>query len=341
MALLVLISLTPLFVRNYTFVCGVEGPTDRFKVCWAGYRTRWANLLVLPKRMRAGLQCLEETLKMTLLGKSFTVVIFLLSLTFMVLALAVNASHRNWRDLVLGDQGYKAQIEAISRENQQLLDAQQRAQAALNREQAARRTALASLQTQLNSLEEELTVATAQVTQLEAQNTILVQSEEDRAKLSASLTQQAKDLRAEIIKEQQDRDKLFAQTLLLTDQLNELRGVRQGLETRNNALVKELTRFREIADHHGINVDDPLDGAPPERNGNILVVDRPSSLVEISIGYDDGLRPGHFLDVTRKGRYVGRLRVRNTDPNRSVAEILRDYNEGIIQEGDRVDTSID
>ncbi len=38
---------------------------------------------------------------MTLLGKSFSVVILVLSAVFMVLALAVNASHRNWRDVVL------------------------------------------------------------------------------------------------------------------------------------------------------------------------------------------------------------------------------------------------
>ena len=61
----------------------------------------------------------------------------------------------------------------------------------------------------------------------------------------------------------------------------------------------------------------------------------------ISIGSDEGLRAGHFLEVTRAGRYVGKLKVRNTEPDRSVAEILKDYSEGILQEGDRVDTTLD
>ncbi|TWU06234.1 hypothetical protein [Stieleria varia] len=278
---------------------------------------------------------------MTLLGKAFTVVIFLLSLTFMVLALVVNASHRNWRDLVLGATGYKATIEAIDVENQQLRDAAEEAQASLAREQAARRTALAALQTQLDQLTNELELSVNTNQKLEAKNTELAQLDRSRAEELQRLTEANTILRGQIRKEQEDRDKLFAETLVLTDNLNEVRGVRQELEVRNDALQKQLTRFREIADHMGIRPEDPLDGAPPERNGNILVVDRPKSLVEVSIGYDDGLRKGHFLNVTRDGRFITRLRVRETDPNRSVAEIMRDYNEGIILEGDRVDTSID
>jgi hypothetical protein len=38
---------------------------------------------------------------------------------------------------------------------------------------------------------------------------------------------------------------------------------------------------------------------------------------------------------------MGRLKVRNTEPDRAVAEILTDYSEGILQEGDRVDTTIE
>ena len=99
--------------------------------------------------------------------------------------------------------------------------------------------------------------------------------------------------------------------------------------------------FEEVIAAKGIDINEPLDGAPPERNGNILLIDRPSDLVLISIGSDEGLRAGHFLEVTRKGRYVGKLKVRNTEPDRAVAEILRDYSEGILEEGDRVDTTLD
>ena len=155
------------------------------------------------------------------------------------------------------------------------------------------------------------------------------------------LTGLNKKLRQQIRTEQADRDKLFAQLLQLTDQMNELRGVRQELEIRNNALTKQITRFKEVVDHIGVDITEPLHGAPPKRNGNVLVINRPKLLVEVSIGHDDGLRNGHLLEVTRQGRYVGKLRVRNTEPNRAVAEIMRDYSEGIIEEGDRVDTTLE
>lgn len=278
---------------------------------------------------------------MTLLGKSFTVIIFLLSLSFMVLALAVNASHRNWRDVVLGPSGYREKIQAISRQNEQLEDAQQRAQAALSREQVARRTALASLQTQLDELTKQIQTKITAAQQLQSALSNLTQSDKIKALELQTLTDATKNLREDVKKEQQDRDELFAQTLVLQDNLNEARGVRLELETRNQGLQKELTRFREVADHMGIDPNAPLDGAPPERNGNVLVINRPKGLIEVSIGSDDGLRTGHELEVTRKSRYIGRLKVLKATPNRAVAEIMKDYSEGFILEGDRVDTSIE
>ncbi|MEM6474237.1 MAG: hypothetical protein AAF802_32160, partial [Planctomycetota bacterium] len=139
--------------------------------------------------------------------------------------------------------------------------------------------------------------------------------------------------------EQENRDSLFAETLVLQDSLNEALGVRLELETRNQNLQSELTRFREVADYKGIDINAPLDGAPPERNGVVLVINRSKGLAEVSIGEDDGLRSGHELDVTRDNRYIGRLRVLKLSPNRAVAQIMKNYSEGFIEEGDRVDTS--
>ena len=93
---------------------------------------------------------------MTLLGKSFSVIILILSLTFMVLSLAVNASHRNWKDVVIdgvnGQPGLRDQIEAIENTNEQLRDSEANLREDLAREQAARRTAIGSLATQLVAL---------------------------------------------------------------------------------------------------------------------------------------------------------------------------------------------
>ena len=282
---------------------------------------------------------------MTLLGKFFSVVIFLLSAVFLVLALAVNASHRNWRDVVItgvdGQPGLKDKIETISRENEQLRNSRDRIQADLNREQASRSTALAALQTQLDQLRDDLLISEKSAQPLESTNNLLSATDLSRAQELERLTAENGQLRSQIRAEQQDRDTLFTETLTLTDQMNTLRGFKQELEVRNQQLIAQATRFKEVMTSKGIDVNEPLDGAPPDRNGNILQIDRPSSLVLVSIGYDEGLRKGHLLEVTRDGRYMGKLKVRNTEPDRSVAEILEDYSEGILQEGDRVDTTIE
>ena len=278
---------------------------------------------------------------MTLLGKSFSVIIMLLSLVFMVLALAVNATHRNWRDVVVGAGGLNDRVKEVSAENERLNDARRVIQASLDREQAARQTALAALQTQMDQTAAELEANLAKNQQLEAQNTVLIQLDKSRAEALEKLTAETKRLRAQIRTEQADRDRLFAETLDLANQMNELRGLRIALEDRNQALLQQVTRYKEVVDSKGIDISAPLHGAPPERNGNILVVNRAKLLVELSIGSDEGLRNGHLLEVTRGGRYVGKVRVRQTEPNRSVAEILRNYSEGIIEEGDRVDTTLE
>lgn len=282
---------------------------------------------------------------MTLLGKCLTALILILSVMFAALALVATASHKNWRDVVLtgvnGQPGLKDQIEAIDRDNQQLRDQRDRTKNALAREQIARKTALAALQTQLDRLQEELGRSGAEVEGLRTQVTELTTSDLNKTKQLETLTGENARLRTSVRDEQAARDTLFTTTLELTDKMNVLRGFKQRLEQRNKQLMAQATRFEEVIAARGIDINEPLDGAPPERNGNILQIDRPSHLVLISIGSDEGLRAGHFLEVTRAGRYVGKLKVRNTEPDRSVAEILKDYSEGILQEGDRVDTTLD
>ena len=282
---------------------------------------------------------------MTLLGKCLTALILILSVMFAALALVANASHKNWRDVVLkgvnGEPGLKDQIEAIDRDNRQLREQRDRTKNSLARERVSRKTALAALQTQLDLKTDELGRSGAEVEGLRTQVTVLTQTDLDKTKQLETLSAENARLRTSVREEQAARDTLFTTTLELTDQMNVLRGFKQRLEQRNKQLMAQATRFEEVISARGIDINEPLDGAPPERNGNILQIDRPSHLVLVSIGSDEGLRPGHFLEVTRAGRYVGKLKVRNTEPDRSVAEILKDYSEGILQEGDRVDTTLD
>jgi len=276
---------------------------------------------------------------MNLWGKSLAMAVLLLAGVFVVMALLVNASHRNWRDVVLAEDGMLAQKESILETQNELRGARALVQAAWDREQAAGRTAIAEAQTQIDQLQSQLRESSATVQDLQAKNDELTVLDRSRAEELDEVTTEAKRLREQVRAEQQERDRLFAETLKLTNQKNLLNGIRQNQDDENTQLVSQISRYKEVVDAAGLNINDPLDGAPPPREGEILVVSGNRNLVAVSIGYDDGLRDGHLLEVTRDGRYVTKLRVRRTEPNRSVAEVLRNYSEGSVMEGDRVDTT--
>ncbi len=65
-----------------------------------------------------------------------------------------------------------------------------------------------------------------------------------------------------------------------------------------------------------------------------------AQLVEVSIGSDDGLKTGNTLEVSRGDKYLGRLDIIETSPDKSVGRVDRRYQQGQIQEGDRVATRI-
>jgi predicted nuclease with TOPRIM domain len=278
---------------------------------------------------------------MTLLGKIFTGLVFALSLMFLALAVAVNATHVNWRDEVLKpNTGLKSMVEQASRARVELQQQLEKTRVELSQEQAARRTTLAALQTQLDQYLAQLQQSVAEVQRLESQYTELTQTVKNKTERLAATTQQNEQLKEQLNAARTNFDAQFAKATKLTDELNTLRGTLQGIEERNQQLAAQVSRFKEVTDAYGINVDDPIDRSPPDVNGEVLAVDS-NRLVEISLGYDDGLREGHLLEVSRGGQYLGRVLVRKTEPNRAAAEILREYRQGLIKKGDRVDTIIE
>jgi hypothetical protein len=56
------------------------------------------------------------------------------------------------------------------------------------------------------------------------------------------------------------------------------------------------------------------------------------------VGADDGLKPRHTVEVFRGDRYLGRVEILRTEPDRAVGRILRQFQQGQIEEGDDVAT---
>jgi myosin heavy subunit len=285
---------------------------------------------------------------MTLLGKIFTVLIFIQSLVFMSFAVAVYATHRNWRDVVLRtadetmpgeEKGLKFQLEDEKVRYDRLNEEKLKLDDQLAMEKAARRQALAALESRARQLNEQLAA-------LERRNGELVQSEREAVAAMEStqrnliaLKDEVETLRGHVNTVSLDRDAQFQRVVELTDVVHQARTKRAVLEERQNQLAQEVAKRKEVMDRIGVSADEPAENKPPKVDGVVTMTSK-SGLVEISIGSDDGIRDGHQLEVFSGNSYLGRIKIRRTSPDRAVGEIIPEYRKGEIKKGDRVATRL-
>jgi hypothetical protein len=276
---------------------------------------------------------------MTLLGKVFTGLLFLLSVIFFTLAVAVNASHVNYRELVKNPTtGYEARVKKAEEKNRQLTTTLEEIKSELSIEQAARRSALGALQTQIEQRETELAAQEGELTKLLAAHTLLVATEQQTQQDLAARTKDNETLRKQIVDAREDRDQLFGRMTKAVDEYTRLQGMYQSLNERIQQLASDYTGAKEQLEILGIKPNTLVQGAPAA-NGEVTAVSS-SGLVEVSLGQDSGMREGLTLEVSRSGQYLGRLKITRVDAGASVAQILTGFQTGYIRKGDRVDTKL-
>jgi len=273
---------------------------------------------------------------MTLLGKIFTVMIFIMSVLFMAFSVMVYATHKNWRDLVIEpDTGLKALNEKQDNVITALRADLDAGKLQLARERAARRAALAVLETKASQQAQLLTQKQAELDAITIENGLALQQLKAAQDQLAAITTDIVSLRLELIDVKTKRDGEFAKVSVLTDQIHDLQGDKRNLEERRDQLISDLARYKQALDVRGISVDTPADNITPDVQGIVTAVAN-ADFFEISIGSDDGLLPGHELIVFRDRTYLGKVIVRKTTPNRSVVQMIKDTSRGQVKGGDRV-----
>ena len=272
---------------------------------------------------------------MTLLGKVVTGLVFLLSVIFFALSIAVNASHLNQRARADAE---KQRADTAENQVRQIRTQYENIRTQLAIEQAARRTTLASLQDQLTTANSERESAERDLRDLQSALTAANQTIAANANELEAKTQENDQLRQALVDARLDRDQMFQRLVAATDQNNRLQGGLQSLAMREKRMADDYTKLKEIMDVLGVRPD-TLITAPPPVNGEVLAVDR-SGLVEVSLGRDDGIREGFTLEVHRGQQYLGRLEVTLVRDDKSVARILEGYQRGYIRAGDRVDSKL-
>ncbi len=276
---------------------------------------------------------------MTLLGKVFTGLLFLLSVIFFTLAVAVNASHVDYRKLVKDPAtGYEARVKKAEEKNKQLTTTLEDTKSELSIEQAARRSALGALQTQIEQRESELAAQEGELKKLLAAHTALVLTEQQTQQDLNARTKDNETLRKQIVDAREDRDQTFARYTKALDEKTRLEGMYQSLNERIQQLASDYTGAKEQLEILGLKPNSLVQGAP-EANGEVTAVST-GGLVEVSLGQDSGMREGLTLEVSRAGQYLGRLKITRVNPGASVAQILTGFQTGYIRKGDRVDTKL-
>jgi len=276
---------------------------------------------------------------MNLLGKMLTVVILIASILVMAVAITVYSTHRNFKEDAAK---LTAQLSDVKNQNLQLdsklrslesqltgeVEAAKQDVAKLESERVQLVAQNTSFQTELDTLRQEQRTNTAAVVSTQNNN--------------ESLTSEVTALRDAIQENQQSRDGAVAKTIQAVEDVHQAQGELTALRERNSQLVQDLGLTSSMLRENGIDPTADPQAAAPNVRGIVSATHRAAGkqLIEVSVGADDGLKPGHTVEVFRGDRYLGRAEILKTEPDRAVGRIIRSFQQGQIQEGDHVATKL-
>jgi chromosome segregation ATPase len=262
-----------------------------------------------------------------------------MSLVFMGLSMAVYATHKNWKT---ANDALKKTLDQTRADKEKLATTQN-----LHIEELDRETKAA--QQQAIKLESELQTQTNTNKQIQSELDTLKQNQRDQIAAVAStqalnqgLTSEVTELRGKVKDERQTRDRLFKQALDATEELHQANSEYENARERTGQLTKQVAGMTTVMREQGINPNTNPNAVVPTVEGVVSHIEQKAGgqLVEITIGADDGLKIGNTLEVFRGDKYLGRIDLIETSPDKSVGRVDRKFQQGYIQEGDRVATRI-
>ena len=294
---------------------------------------------------------------MNLVGKIFVVLIFVMSLVFMAFAMAVYATHRNWREVVIlppespllaqgKEVGLKFQLLELKKINDELRSQIETLNKDIATEREAKVQSLTKLETERRELLKERRDLEAGYAAEEKEKRDSVAAMIATQKNATDYRKELEEKRVQLIQAQQDRDEHFKEVVRLTDDLHQTVNEKELLRKRAEDVARDLAKYKELALWlDAPSPDSDYKSTTPPRVDAVVLAVKDGGLVEISIGSDAGLKKGHRLEIYRisagSSVYVGRVEVVQTSPARSVCKIDPKFQNSHVMEGDRVDTKID
>jgi len=272
---------------------------------------------------------------MTLIGKIFTVLIFIMSTLFMGFSITVYQTHVDLisERVAVVERNKNLEGLQVTLENEKTA-----VEASLKRERVARAYALAALETQVEAVAADLANKEEIVKSTQARSNDLSDALRIAEATKKQLTTEVEGLRNDINDSQQRTDTFFAQILTLTDDVNHLKSLKIQAEERESQLRNQIGRLSNVVQRNGLDEFTDVLDKPPALDGRVIAIQK--DLLQISLGQDDGLRIGHQLDVYRGALYLGRVQIRETQPSSAVCEVIPEYQKGQIRKDDNVITNL-
>lgn len=288
---------------------------------------------------------------MHFVGKILVVLLLILSVLFMAFAGVVYKTHMNWRDETdKQKKAAKASADALS----------------------AKETEMARA---INEMDQKVKLADQKAAQVDADNrglqATVAKLQKDNNELSVArktASEQAMIAEEEALARREESQNLrkinkdqnlkleanFEEKTKLEDMVHSQQIDLAAMKAKNKELLVKNSYFIQALETAGISSDVAelaAKSAPPPRvEGIIEEVNAArrqgaSELVEISLGSDDGLKKGHEMTVSRPGvkggrqaKFLGKIRIVDTHPDKAVGEVIEGTRNGVIQKGDNVST---
>jgi hypothetical protein len=191
----------------------------------------------------------------------------------------------------------------------------------------------ARLKAELETTQGELTSTKTQLT--EANNRAdTAQAAAEKAKTDlANVSKQRAQLAGQV--KQWEGLGTFEQVEAKVTEFPKLKEALEVAATERKILDKQLTKANaELADLKGLEVPPPE--LPIGLKGKIVSVDPKFNFVVLDIGGNQGVLERGELLINRKGKLIGKVRVRTVEPDRCIANIIPAWAQGEPFEGDEV-----
>jgi hypothetical protein len=281
---------------------------------------------------------------MTLVGKILVIVIMFFSVVFLGLTTVVFTTAVDWKK---AHSKQAETIKGLQTKNTDLSGQLVVAKTDLEKAKSDHTTALATADKRIAGLDDDIKRNQAEITDartrletaVQASNTALAE-----AKQRLDETMLLREQKSAV--EKQANEYKVKQTDL-NETIRTLERQIQTLDANNVDLRDRVARFSTLLRRAGLSDDiKNVKGieSPPSVEGEVKRVHSQGKKVEITIGSDDGLVPGHELFVYRtqpRAEYIGKIRIQSTDPDVSVGIVIGNTLQGKrIQEGDHVSSTI-